>query len=234
MILKKIYTKIQQYPNLILCGIILIMSIITIIPYLLMLRLYIYDGYRTYHRFIANPLMCLFGFIVFCVFFLPIWDVKETPTIAKCTFLLFLCFFSIQLLHSVKTIWPHFENSIINRDVRFEIEKITLSELDNISDGNHIIYVGRPSCNYCNLTYDYLYKRTLEQPLKISYYNTELDRENNNKLMTDILDKYNIKSVPAVLFIVNGQLEKTILYEEIHNDFGAIIHNYKTQNIYFN
>lgn len=224
--------KIKQ--NRILFSIICVLNIVVILLYVLSLKLNAFDGYRTYHLGISNPQMAIFCILVFSILFIPVFDFEKINIYSLSVFVLFLVLHIVMIYKSVDAVYPHFKNSIMYNNTRFEIEDISLTELNNLSSGNHIVYIGRENCIYCNFAYDYLYKRSLEQPIKISYYNTGVDREDNNEEMMKTLEKYNVSSVPAVIFIVNGKHESTIFYTDIINYFGETIHNYKIDNIFFN
>lgn len=131
-------------------------------------------------------------------------------------------------------VYRHFENSVLLKNERFETEQISLNELENISSGNYVVYVGEPDCNCCRDAYDILYKTCLQSPLQLHYYNTSADRETGKDRMSEILAKYDIEIVPAVVFFVDGKADKTISYREIVSGFYGDIDEYARRNVYFN
>ena len=71
--------------------------------------------------------------------------------------------------------------------------------------GNHILYVGRPTCYYCRQNSPVLKEFNTLINGQLLYYNTDsdlLDRESRKVLF----DKLGIPGTPSVIRLKNGQL----------------------------
>lgn len=99
-----------------------------------------------------------------------------------------------------------YNNIVKIRNERYEIQNITLEELSRFADGkeNRLIYIGREDCPACRGIPEYLENLAKQQPLKIYYYNTGLDRENNYDGMMTVLEKIGVSAVPSVAGVVKG------------------------------
>ena len=141
---------------------------------------------------------------------------------------------SVLLAETGTEVYRHFENSVLLKNERFETEQISLDELEKVSSGNYIVFVGRPDCNYSRDAYDMLCETCLQSPLQLHYYNTSADRKTDKDRMLEVLAKYDIEIVPAVVFFVDGKADKTIFYREIASGFYEYIDEYARRNVYFN
>lgn len=98
------------------------------------------------------------------------------------------------------------------------IKNITLSELDNIIDGNVkqeiYVYIGRDSCETCSIFYPELMKIVNIEKMNLVYYNTELDRNNNRQEMDKVLKKIDVVEVPYVLYFLDGVMKDSCTGEE--------------------
>lgn len=114
------------------------------------------------------------------------------------------------------------------------MENITLEQLDNPGKEDYIIYIGRQDCLDCRLAKDKIQKGKERQPIRVFYYDTDLDREKNRENMDRVLEKYRVTAVPAVVFVRDGEWYETIYCDEILSSFDSYIHNYKVLGDYFN
>lgn len=219
--------------NLLLYIIYFLLNLLPCLLYYIRYRLESYNGYYTHLNLGIAPGFCFLLFIVFSVFFIPVLNEKLSLYSAG----LFVFFAGVVLSSSIigsLSVWKNVENSLILKATRYEIESITLTEFENVEDKDCIVYVGRPSCQDCVDAYSFLDSVRDNQPLKILYYDTDLDRDTNYESMMWTLQHYGVESVPAVVFVIDGKPDKTIFGDEIETQFEDTIHEYKTQNIYFN
>lgn len=92
------------------------------------------------------------------------------------------------------------------------LKTTTVQDIDSIinSKGNSIIYVGRENCPDCILYKPKLISYLEKEKLEINY----LDTTGNKNDVDDFRKYYNklgVESIPAVIFIKNGEIEQ-ILY----------------------
>ncbi len=226
------FKSLKENKNRLLFVIMVLFTLVVVSLNFLINRLNDYDGFYTDHKYTFMIVGALFVMLI--IRFLPLYDTKKLNLYSLLISSLYIIVMLVYFSNSFILTYRHFEYSILQKDVRFEIENVSLDEIDKIDEGDYILYIGRPTCNLCVNTYDYLYKSSLEQPIRILYYDTTNDRTTNNDKMTSILDKYEVSEVPAVAFIVDGKLSKTIFYDEILSSFNEYIHIYKTHAIYFN
>lgn len=160
---------------------------------------------------------------------------SENKRALQGVFGVFILFMGIMFGKTLPQVYRHYNHSIMLKDTRYDITDIELEDVEKISraNGNYILYIGRPSCLNCDFAYDKIYKSTEREALMVYYYDTSKDREDNNREMTAVLDKYSINSVPAVIFFVDGKVDKCITGNEVVKDFSDIVHQYKTNATYF-
>lgn len=88
------------------------------------------------------------------------------------------------------------------------VTKISYSDVTNMlteDGGNHILYIGRPSCYYCRQNSPVLKDFNTLINGQLLYYNTDsdhLDRDSRKVLF----DKLGIPGTPSVIRLKNGQL----------------------------
>lgn len=191
-----------------------------------------YDGYYT-NKF-ESPVIGCIVFLVFSIFFIGVLDFKKVTAYSISLFAVCAVLLGGMLLKDGAFTYRHLENSVFGKDTRYEIQNINLEQLENINSGDFIIYIGRPTCDYCTEAYDYLYKYSLENSVQIHYYDTSGDRENNKEYMEQVLKEYKTETVPAVIFIKNGKADKVIFYSDIVSSFARQVQDYKRMGVYFN
>ena len=88
------------------------------------------------------------------------------------------------------------------------VTKISYSDVTNMlteDGGDHILYIGRPSCYYCRQNYPDVKDFNAVINVHLLYYNTDsdhLDRDSRKVLF----DKLGIPGTPSVIRLKNGQL----------------------------
>lgn len=128
-----------------------------------------------------------------------------------------------------------YNNIVKIRNERYEIQNITLEELSRFADGkeNRLIYIGREDCPACRGIPEYLENLAKQQPLKIYYYNTGLDRENNYDGMMTVLEKIGVSAVPSVAGVVKGEGAAVYSGDEITANLERYIHSEKVKGNFF-
>lgn len=222
------FKSLKENKNRLLYVIMLLFTLIVVGLNPIINKLNSYDGFYTDHKYTLMIIGVLF--VLFTLRFLPLYDMKKLNLYSLLLSGLYLILMLISFSNSFVLTYRHFEYSILQKDVRFEIENVSLEEIDKIDSGDYILYIGKSSDEKSKDTYDYLYESSLAQPINVLYYDMTEDKATND----EILDKYGVSEVPAVAFIVDGKLSKTIFYDEILSSFNEYIHTYKTHAIYFN
>ena len=110
-----------------------------------------------------------------------------------------------------------------------------MEELSRFADGkeNRLIYIGREDCPACRGIPEYLENLAKQQPLKIYYYNTGLDRENNYDGMMTVLEKIGVSAVPSVAGVVKGEGTAVYSGDEIIANLERYIHSEKVKGNFF-
>ena len=150
------------------------------------------------------------AFLRFCIFFLLIALIVSNAVGKKAFTVLFLCLCIAGVYSDFKsgiTYLNQYNNIVKIRNERYEIQNISLEELSRFAAGkeNRLIYIGREDCPACRGIPEYLENLAKQQPLKIYYYNTGLDRENNYDGMMTVLEKIGVSAVPSVAGVVKGR-----------------------------
>lgn len=196
--------------------------------------LFVYDGINVdLPEFTFAPFLLWTTFILSKLFFSDYTEESRLHVFSLVFYTVINIFVIFNMINVVPATITHSYTSFYIKDIRYDIREISLEDLENLDSGNHIIYVGRPSCEYCNYSYDKLYKCSLQQPLIINYYNTDVDRDSNKYKMLEVLNNYDVTEVPMVLFVVNGKLDRKMCYNEIVNYFEDIVNYYKTKGVFF-
>ena len=104
---------------------------------------------------------------------------------------------------------------------------ITLEELDDLEKRKltGLVYVERDSCVLCNEARPRLEEYLEEEYSTMLHYDTSLDREKDYDVMMEVLEKYHVNSVPAVVVLEKGSVIDTLTYAEIMD--GTVL-NYIT------
>lgn len=76
------------------------------------------------------------------------------------------------------------------------------------SSKEHLIYIGRPSCPYCQMVQPKLEKISKKNYFQLRYFNTDDARKSNEKKLNHLLSKMNIQSVPIVIVVKENQIVK--------------------------
>ena len=178
------------------------------------------------------------AFLRFCIFFLLIALIVSNAVGKKPFTVLFLCLCIAGVYSDFKsgiTYLNQYNNIVKIRNERYEIQNITLEELSRFADGkeNRLIYIGREDCPACRGIPEYLENLAKQQPLKIYYYNTGLDRENNYDGMMTVLEKIGVSAVPSVAGVVKGEGAAVYSGDEITANLERYIHSEKVKGNFF-
>ena len=178
------------------------------------------------------------AFLRFCIFFLLIALIVSNTVGKKAFTVLFFCLCIAGVYSDFKsgiTYLNQYNNIVKIRNERYEIQNITLEELSRFADGkeNRLIYIGREDCPACRGIPEYLENLAKQQPLKIYYYNTGLDRENNYDGMMTVLEKIGVSAVPSVAGVVKGEGAAVYSGDEITANLERYIHSEKVKGNFF-
>lgn len=217
--------KLKQYPNIILGIISVIAFLITLLAYPISYYIWKFGGHFPY---LIDTLWVMgVPVVFFVILFVPTLGDQKIGLYSITIFIIYISLLLYIGVPAYEDIIEHCNYMALQRDEqRYDIEKITLDELQNIEKGNHIIYIGRTDSVEHNSIYDFLYNETLKRPLKILYYDVSEDIENNNEKMTDTLSKFEVLEMPAVVFIVNGEKKEVLLYYDIIQSFIEVVMKY--------
>ncbi|MBC1574008.1 thioredoxin family protein [Listeria booriae] len=97
--------------------------------------------------------------------------------------------------------------------VEVEKEKEIVSLLDSKeTKGVHYVYFGRPTCPECKIFQPKLEEVLDSKKIKVLYYNTDTFKESGMFFKT--VSMFNVSSVPSLVRIENGKVQKVLLYEK--------------------
>lgn len=171
----------------------------------------------------------LFLSFLFFLFFVVIKNKNNLiKKIIKICFLLFILFNTYKLINNfmyiikTNTYLENLRNITLNNG--YESSNYLTISLDNLNDiikskKSQLIYIGRPNCPYCKNFDARLGEYLTNNNKTILYYNTIYDRENNNIEMTSTLNKLNVQTVPSIVKLDNGNVEKLITGDDIDEIF---------------
>lgn len=90
------------------------------------------------------------------------------------------------------------------------LKKLDTNDLKSLTkqEGTHIVYIGRPACEYCIDFVPKLNKVVKETNLEVNYYDTDKNRKDLQ--MTELLTELNVETVPAVIVVKDKTVVKQI------------------------
>ncbi|AOA03478.1 thioredoxin family protein [Carnobacterium maltaromaticum] len=90
------------------------------------------------------------------------------------------------------------------------LKKLDTNDLKSLTkqEGTHIVYIGRPTCEYCIDFVPKLNKVVKETNLEVNYYDTDKNRKDLQ--MTELLTELNVETVPAVIVVKDKTVVKQI------------------------
>lgn len=103
-------------------------------------------------------------------------------------------------------------NTSIHQNTLLPIDTIKLENKIKNDSAEFFIYVGRPTCPYCKVFQPNLEKAISDKQNIVYYYNT--DDHKTDELFQKVLDELDVKSVPALLHMKNGQRVRILEYNE--------------------
>lgn len=125
------------------------------------------------------------------------------------------------LITSRKYMYYSNEISMLNQNY-FEI--IGIDRISTVLDSKEdiVLYIGRTDCPFCQEVLPNIRKHAYYQEEKIYYYNTSADRNYNSAYLNNILEQLQVREVPVILYISEGQVEKRIFYHEIKQNYKNV------------
>ncbi|MEF7658636.1 thioredoxin family protein [Bacillus thuringiensis] len=103
-------------------------------------------------------------------------------------------------------------NTSIHQNTLLPIDTIKLENKIKNDSAEFFIYVGRPTCPYCKVFQPNLEKAISDKQNIVYYYNT--DDHKTDELFQKVLDELDVKSVPTLLHMKNGQRVRILEYNE--------------------
>ncbi len=217
--------------RLLICNTVLIIAVFCI--YFLQKRIERFEGFDQNFILIVWPALLIVPFLIYALIaYVLVRSEKLYSLYVFISAVAFTLLFQV-FIHDSMAVYKHFQNAVVIRNNRYEVEDIDLYSLKTIGKKDCLVYIGRPSCNQCVDAEKIIKNIMSDQPVRVYYYNTEKDRKNNREEMIDLLNNYSVYYVPAILFFVDGRLDRILYYDQIESNLGEIIHVYKMDNIYF-
>lgn len=95
------------------------------------------------------------------------------------------------------------QREISSRDPGYQLTRISLKEFGETGDDEKemIFYMGRDDCAACLDIHPKLREIARRYHIQVFYYNTLLDRDTNPSALREVLNKYDITTVPTILVI---------------------------------
>lgn len=110
-----------------------------------------------------------------------------------------------------------------NREIRNYESRIShfdeITDQEFLNDNNELsgyIYVGRKTCSGCRLFLEVITRISLENDIKMKYFDTDKYRE--SKYYKAILDKYKIEQEPDFLLVKKDGTFETFDLENVKNE----------------
>ena len=90
------------------------------------------------------------------------------------------------------------------------LKELDTNDLKSLTkqEGTNIVYIGRPTCEYCIDFVPKLNKVVKETNLEVNYYDTDKNRKDLQ--MTELLTELNVETVPAVIVVKDKTVVKQI------------------------
>jgi|GEM_PF-3482139 len=126
------------------------------------------------------------------------------------------------------------KNIFVNSQTEYFVS-ISNEQIINIisEDKYNIIYIARPTCPKCAIVEPLFIEIAQANRVTVYYFNTDIAREQNNDKMTQILEMYEVRMVPTILYTRNGEilyLYDTLNTEDIVENFRNLIIRYLEDN----
>lgn len=110
-----------------------------------------------------------------------------------------------------------------NREIRNYESRIShfdeITDQEFLNDNNELsgyVYVGRKTCSGCRLFLEAITKISLENDIKMKYFDT--DKYRDSKYYKAILDKYKIEQEPDFLMVKKDGTFETFDLENVKNE----------------
>lgn len=120
-------------------------------------------------------------------------------------------------------------NDAKNKKVLEENSKVVYAEFTELlkKEENSIIYIGRPTCGYCNLLDPSI--KDIKQRYNMDYYYINTDELTNNTVNTILSDLNVTKLSTPYIFIVNGG--KVVSEQKGYADYDKLFDFFKTNKM---
>lgn len=206
--------------------------IVSVILFLLTIRLHIKDGYARDAGIYVSKLISIASWVLlgFCIIAFILFFVLSKLSDKKWTlhtpafFLTILIIFGL----SVNIGWKVSFDRAKNADIQHEnLNPITLEELKTTIHGKEfqVVYIGRDSCPLCEYIMPDFLEYLESTNLDVLYYNTKNDRETRAEEMREVLDSIPVHGVPFIMVVDNQEIVATFEGEHVVNELKAYIEN---------
>lgn len=95
------------------------------------------------------------------------------------------------------------------------------------SNEETLVYIGRPTCPYCKIVQPKLERIAKDNYFKLLYYNTDDAKKDDKKLLKETLNTLGVESVPTLVLLKGGQVDKSFSGTEDLNKISKYIGEHK-------
>ncbi|ANZ99100.1 hypothetical protein CKN82_02915 [Carnobacterium divergens] len=191
-------------------------------------------GTRAMPKLIENWSWILLAFSIFnflvssCIFGYSVSEIKNNRFFSNLLSIIMLVTIFFMVRFSLSIDYKKYEVSFLEDESQL-LSRITLSQLEKKvnNEDESIIYIGRDTCEVCQNYLPVLLSELKDKRKKIDYYNTDLDRQFNKENMDKILNEIDIKEVPTIIYVKNGNVLKKSVGDSIYKDTKYFIERIK-------
>lgn len=97
----------------------------------------------------------------------------------------------------------------LSADAKIDFSKYTKISVEELDTGTHVVFVGRPTCIYCNYLTQTMVPVLEQLGTSLKYVNTDALNDTDR---SNFIKHYAIHSVPQVLIIKDGKIMDSIDY----------------------
>lgn len=91
-----------------------------------------------------------------------------------------------------------------NSSTLTDIDSDQLTNLLDEESELQYLYIGRPTCPICVEFQPILEEVIQEEEIDVYYYNTDVAREENSSILSEMMENLDVTSVPTLMAIENG------------------------------
>ena len=99
------------------------------------------------------------------------------------------------------------------KTILIPIDDVTLKNMFNEENRSFFVYVGRPTCPFCNEYRPHL-EETIKEKEDITVYYFDTDDNRENPYFAEVITKLGIESVPFLIYIEDGKVISMHGYED--------------------